>query len=98
MPVAGAVVTSLTVCKYGIALRKISPCFPDPRLGIDPRLPEKESVSSVRFSSRTLSDAIGGTNAVGVFELLGRKMVLNPRPTQVPTNATSGPRFAGSGA
>src|SRR5882757_9713676 len=77
-------------------LRKISACGPDPRLGLDPRLAENDNISSVRFSSRTLSDPmIGGLKTVGVAALSGRKMVLKPLPVQLPVKAESGPRMGG---
>src|SRR6516225_3841286 len=55
MPVGGEVVTSLIVCRYGTPLRNISFCCPVPRFGTEPKLLEKERVSLVRLSSRTLS-------------------------------------------
>ena len=62
---------------------------------------ENDSVSSVRFSCNTLSGGsvvvTGPGIGVGVLVLSGRKMVLNPRPVNVPAKADSGPRFGGSG-
>src|SRR5580704_10096563 len=74
----------------------MSPCAPEPRFGIDPRLLENDSVSSVRFNSRTLSELIGGVKGVGVLVLSGRKIVLKPRPAQFPLKAASGPRLGAS--
>src|ERR1700680_2215690 len=87
-------VTSLIVCRYGTALRKMSPCTM-PRFGTEPRLFEKERDSTVRFSSRTLScGGIGGMgNGVGVAVLLGRKMVLKPLPSKLPLKSARGPRL-----
>jgi len=39
---------------------------------------ENDSDSVVKFSSSTLSEAIGGLNGVGVLLLSGRKIVLKP--------------------
>src|ERR1700722_16766769 len=54
------------------------------------------------FSSRTLSAGsvvvIGPGIGVGVVELSGRKIVLNPLPTHSPTNAARGPRGGAGGA
>src|ERR1035438_2374198 len=86
------VVISVMDCRYGTPLRKMSGCT-SPRLGTEPRGAEKDSVSAVRFSSRTLS--LGGTGATGsgVGEpRLGRKMVLKPWPVNVPVKAASGPK------
>jgi hypothetical protein len=94
MPVAGSVVMSLMVCRYGTPLRKMSPCVCEPRFGIELRFDENDSDSSVKLSSRTLSDVIGGVNGVGVTVLSGRKIVLKPLPCQLPVNAARGPRFA----
>ena len=94
-PVAGSV-TSLMVCTYGTPLRKMSPCANNPRLGTLPRAPAKASVSLVMLSSRTLSvvPCVGlFGNIVGVAELCGRKIVLNPFPANVPwklSNTSSG--------
>ena len=74
------------VCTYGTPLRKMSPCADNPRLGTLPRASAKVRVSVVRLSSKTLSvgPCVGLGNVVGVAELCGRKIVLNPFPTNVP--------------
>ena len=73
--------------------KKMSPCL-NPRLGTEPSAGEKDSVSEVRLISSTLSlGPVGGVGSgVGVWVLLGRKMVLRPWPLNVPANAVSGPR------
>jgi hypothetical protein len=67
---------------------------------MEPRLLEKDKVSSVRFSSSTLSGGsvvlMGPGIGVGVFWLSGRKIVLKPRPVQVPVKAARGPRLGAS--
>src|SRR6266702_7292714 len=99
MPTGVPVVTSLMVWRYGTPLRKASACGPEPRFGIEPRLFENDSVSSVRFSSSTLSGGsvvlIGPGICVGVVVLSGRKIVLNPCPVNVPVKADSGPSVGG---
>ena len=74
----------------------MSPCANNPRLGTLPRESANVSVSVVRLSSRTLSvgPCVGlFGNVVGVVELCGRKIVLNPFPAKVPlklSNTSSG--------
>src|SRR3981189_2693651 len=66
-----------------------------PRLGTAPRGSWNDSDSTVRFSSRMLSlSGCGVGNWVGVAEFCGRKIVLKPRPMNVPVNAL---RSAGAG-
>src|SRR6266702_8608735 len=100
MPTGVPVVTSLMVWRYGTPFRKASASAPEPRLGIEPRLFENDSVSSVRFSSSTLSAGsvvlIGPGICVGVVVLSGRKIVLNPCPVNVPVKADNGPSVGGS--
>lgn len=97
IPVASpGIVTSLIVCRYGMPFRKASAWLKLPRFGTDPRLFENDNVSSVRFSSRTLSPPAGAGKSVGVAALSGRNIVLKPLPMNVPLKAASGPR-AGSG-
>ena len=60
IPLAGSLVTSVIVWRYGTPLRKISPWVPDPRLGIEERLGENDRLSCVRFNSSTLSDVLNG--------------------------------------
>jgi hypothetical protein len=63
-------------------------------LGTEPRPLEKDRVSEVRFSWRTLSTSSTGIGSgVGVAVLLGRKIVLKPLPVNVPANSASGPRL-----
>ncbi len=74
-------------------------CWPSsPRLGTLPRALEKDSVSVVRFSSRTFSfGGVGGGgltglgNVVPLGPLFGRKIVLKPVPAKVPSKLASTP-------
>ncbi len=104
MPQPGLpLVTSFTDWVYGTPFKKISP-WPGnmARLGTVPKLGEKVKVSLVMLSCRILSfggcggggfNGLGST--VGVVPPLGRKMVLNPGPLHVPTNADKGPSGGG---
>src|ERR1700688_5226632 len=67
-----------------------------PRLGIEPRLEENDSVSEVKLSSRRLSPGAGWGSGNVCF--CGRKIVLKPMPIQVPSKAASGPSGGGGGA
>src|SRR5260370_32767042 len=59
-----------------------------------PRVGGKDRVSEVRFSSSTASLIPDVKHPASALPN-GRKMVLNPRPIQLPVNAASGPRVAG---
>src|SRR5579863_2595419 len=76
-----------------------------PRLGTLPSDDENDSVSLVRFSSRTFS--LGGVGGVGVTgfgnvvvvgaALLGRKIMLKPDPENVPVKCDRTPSGGGGG-
>jgi len=98
-------VTSLTVCTYDTPLRKMSVCLASPRLGILPRGGENESVSVIKFSSRTFSlGVVGGGGKTGLGNvvvvggpLLGRKIKLKPVPAKVPLKFTKTPNGGATG-
>ena len=74
-------------------------CPSSPRLGTLPRALEKDSVSVVRLSSRTLSlGAVGGGGLTGLGKvvplggpLFGRNIKLKPVPAKVPVKFASTP-------
>ena len=83
--------TSLICCKYVIPNSAMSACT-IPRLGIAPLIGEKTVLSEVRFNSKMLSPVAGIGSVFGLCEFNGRKIVLNPRPLQLPAMGASGPR------